>query len=124
MKTVPFVHDAGGGNFLHDNFIVDVHIQHTAVSFDIFGNLRRPDNVERIVPVHLRRKHQEAGNTRNMIGVGVADKNNGNLFPPQIQPPEGHLRPLPAVKEEQFSLPPQKHGSQMPVRERHHAAAA
>jgi len=41
----------------------------------------------------------------------VADKNNGNLFPPQIQPPEGHLRPLAAVKEEQFPFPPQKHGS-------------
>jgi hypothetical protein len=41
-----------------------------------------------------------------MIGVGMADKNNRNFFPAEVEPPQGNLCSLSAVKKKKVPFPP------------------
>jgi hypothetical protein len=123
-EILPLVNYSRLGNLPDHNLVVDIHIQHPAACLDVLGDPGRPDNVEGIVPIHLGGKHEEAGYAGYMIRVGMAYKNDGDFFPPQVEPPQGDLGALAAVKQEKFPLPPQEDGGKVPVGQGHHAPGA
>ncbi len=58
-------------NLLHDDVIVDVHIEEASVLVDIIGQLGRAEDIERFLSVDLTREHENARQSRDVVGVHV-----------------------------------------------------
>jgi hypothetical protein len=83
---------------LHDNLVVDVHLEDVSTELDELFDSRRADNVERFVPLDLSRKHKNTRESRDVIGVCVANKYSGDLLPLEIELPQRHLGSFAAIE--------------------------
>jgi hypothetical protein len=57
-----------------------------------------------------------------MVGMGMAYKNRGNLFPAKVKAAERNLSPFAAVEQKQITFPPEQYRSKMTAGQRHHSA--
>jgi hypothetical protein len=109
-------------NFLHDNVVVDVHVEDAPVLFDIIGQLWRAKDIERLLSVHLTRQHENARQPCDVVRVHVRDENRSDLFPAEIEPADRNLGTLPRIEEKEFPFAANEHARKLSIRQGHHAA--
>ena len=109
------MNDAGRGNFLYDNRIVDVHIQNLAAGFDVFLDFRRSVNVKRLSSIYLTGKHKNARESRYVVCMSMRNKNCIDFFPFEIQSFQANLCTLAAIKKKKVTLAAQQNRCQMSI---------
>ncbi|HAP55983.1 MAG TPA: hypothetical protein DCQ16_08890, partial [Spirochaetaceae bacterium] len=73
-KIIPLPERSRLGEFLNDDFVIDIHIQGTSRLLHELGDLRRPEDVEGFFPIDLAREHEDSRKPRHMVGVHMGNE--------------------------------------------------